>query len=113
MSYYDAEAGAELKATFEAAVLDWADAEATTTFGCPTYRADGTVFAVLVTDGVALTRLPHDARDRLAGEFETGPFEAGGRTVTKWVLVTLDDAEEFDELLPCVRESYETALEES
>lgn len=112
MSYYDAAAGADLKATFEAAVLDWAEVEATTMFGCPTYRADGTVFAVLVTDGVALTRLPADARDRLAGEFQTGPFEAGGRTVTKWVAVDVDD-DELDALLPYVEISYETALEES
>jgi hypothetical protein len=81
-------------------------------FGCPSYRADGTLLAVLVTDGVALTRLPSDNREQVTHAFEAGPFQAGERTVTKWVQVTVDP-EDLDSLRPHVRASYESALAES
>lgn len=113
MTYFDADEGTELKRAFEDLVLGWPDVTATTMFGCPSYRADGTLFAVLVTDGVALTRLPDDHRDEVARGFETGPFQAGDRTVTSWVQVTVDDATAVDRLAPHVEASYEAAREEA
>ena len=113
MKYFDREGGAALKTAFEGEVLDWPDVIATTMFGCPSYQADGTLFAVLVTDGVALTRLPNDHRERVAQRFETGPFQAGDRTVTKWVQVTIDDVDALDALVSHIKASYESALEES
>jgi len=112
MPYFDPARGASLRTAFDALVADWPDVTATTMFGYPSYRADGTLFAVLVTDGVALTRLPDDRRDGLDGQFETGPFDAGGRTVTKWVQVTIDDVDELEPLRPFVAASYESALAE-
>ena len=111
MKYFDSDEGAGLKSAFDALVADWPDVTATTMFGCPSYRADGTLFAVLVTDGVALTRLPDDHREQVAEAFETGPFQAGDRTVTKWVQVTVDGVE-LESLAPHVRASYESALAE-
>jgi hypothetical protein len=111
VKYFDRDDGAALRAAFEETVLDWPGVTATTTFGCPSYRADGTLFAVLVTEGVALTRLPDERREAIAREFATGPFEAGDRTVTKWVQVAVDDAADLDSLVPHVRASYESALE--
>lgn len=113
MSYFDAEDGAELKRAFDGAVLDWPDVTARTMFGCPSYLADGTLFVVLVTGGVALTRLPAERRERLDAEFETGPFEAGDRTVTTWVRATIEDPSDLDALLPYVEASYEAALDGS
>lgn len=113
MTYFDEDEGADLKAAFEGTVSHWSGVTATTMFGCPSYTADGTLFAVLVTDGVALTRLPVDERARLEAAFDTRPFEAGGRTVTKWVLIPVDDPSDLDPLVPYVTASYETALEES
>ena len=46
---------------------------------------------LLVTGGVALTRLPDEDREEVARSFETGAFQAGGRTVTNWVQVTIED----------------------
>ncbi|WP_276259946.1 TfoX/Sxy family protein [Haloglomus litoreum] len=112
MEYFDADAGRELQEAFERAVADWPDVTNRTMFGCPSYLADGTLFAVLVTDGVALTRLPDAERERLAEAFETGSFQAGERTVTKWVQVPVD-ADGLDALLPYVEASYETALAEA
>jgi hypothetical protein len=113
MKYFDRDDGAALKSAFDEVVLDWPDVTATTMFGCPSYRANGTLFAVLVTDGVALTRLPRDHREQVTEAFETGPFEANGRTVTRWVQITVDDGAELDSLVPHVEASYESALAES
>ena len=113
MKYFDKDDGAVLKSTFDEIVLDWPDVTATTMFGCPSYQAEKTLFAVLVTDGVALTRLPGDHRERVMQAFETGPFQAGERTVTKWVQITITDVAKLDSLVPHVRASYESALEES
>ena len=113
MKYFDAEQGAELKAAFEELVLDWPSVTATTMFGCPSYQADGTLFAVLVTDAVALTRLPDDDRTQLERLFDTTPFEAGERTVTKWVTVPVDDGSTLGALRPYLEASYEAALNEA
>ncbi|WP_255194952.1 TfoX/Sxy family protein [Halorarius litoreus] len=111
MQYFDETRAGDLRDAFERLVLDWPDVAARPMFGCPSYQADGTLFAVLVTDGVALTRLPDDRRDALDAAFETGPFQAGERTVTKWVQVAVD-ATELDALVPYVESSYEAARAE-
>ncbi len=113
MTYFDTEEGAALKSAFDEIVLDWPAVTATTMFGCPSYQAEGTLFAVLVTDGVALTRLPADHRERVAQTFEVGPFRAGERTVTKWVQITVEAGSELDSLIPHIEASYESALEET
>jgi len=113
MKYFDKDDGAALKSAFDEIVMDWPDVAATTMFGCPSYLADGTLFAVLVTDGVALTRLPSDHREQVTQAFETGPFQAGERTVPKWVQITIDDTADLDSLAPNIKASYESALEES
>lgn len=112
MVYFDAEQGTALRLAFDGLVADWSDVTTRTMFGCPSYQAAGTLFAVLVTEGVALTRLPDDRRDTLAEQFETGPFDAAGRTVTKWVQVPIADVDELEALRPFVAASYETALAE-
>lgn len=109
MQYFDPIAGAALKETVDGAVADWPGVSARTMFGCPSYRADGVLFAVLVTDGIALTNLDDASREELAEHHPTGPFQAGDRTVTKWVQVDVSDAD-VDSVLPFVRRSYETAL---
>ena len=51
MKYFDSDGAADLQAAFDELVADWPDVEATTMFGCPSYRTAETLFAVLVTDG--------------------------------------------------------------
>ncbi|WP_254273616.1 TfoX/Sxy family protein [Haloarcula marina] len=112
MTYYDPETGAALKAAVDDVVAAWPSVTEQRMFGCPSYRADGTLFAVVVTDGVALTRLPETHRTELDAAFETGPFQAGERTVTKWVQVTADEGDAA-RLAPFLEASYEAALEEA
>lgn len=113
MKYFDSDRGAAVKEAFEEMVLDWPGVTATTMFGCPSYRADGTLFAVLVTGAVALTQLPDEDRDEVAQSFETGPFQAGDRTVTRWVQVTIDDEADRSTLETFVNASYAAALAEA
>ena len=111
MNYFDASEAAELRAAFDELVSGWDGLTTRSMFGCPSYQAEGTLFVVLVTEGVALTRLPPTERERLAESFETGPFRAGDRTVTKWVQVPADGGT-VEALEPYVRASYEAALAE-
>jgi hypothetical protein len=105
MQYFDAREGAALRAAFDDLVGTWDGVEATTMFGCPSYRADGTLFVVLTTGHVALTQLPDADRERLAGSFEMGPFRAGDWRVTKWVQVSVDEAS-LGALEPYLKASY-------
>lgn len=104
----DLRTDAGLAAVFEQTVRDWPGVAGTDLFGYRAYEADGTVFAVLDAEGVALTRLPGEAAQRLATDHETGPFEAYGRTIGKWEYVRMG-ADDLDALVPYVRESYEAA----
>lgn len=106
MSYFDASLAGDLRVRFDALVRDWADVERKTMFGCPAYRVDAEVFAVVVTEGIVLTRLSAPERERLDAAFETRPFYANGRLVSGWVVVPDPDLEE---LRPYVVASYEGA----
>ena len=110
MTYYDPAMGAPVQAALDALVADWSEVTERVMFGCPSYLAAGTPFAVLVTGGLALTRLPDAARTDLETDFETCPFQAGDRTISRWVQVTVDDPATVADLEPFVRASYETAL---
>jgi hypothetical protein len=109
MQYFDEQAGAGLREAFDDLVGGWEEEVSTVTmFGCPSYRANGKVFAVLTTDAVALTRLPEDVRADLEAERETEPFDANGRAVRKWVQVPTDGTD-LGEIERYVRASYEAA----
>lgn len=99
---------AALQSAFEERVLAWPDVTATVLFGFPAYRVQETVFAVLDTGAVVLTRLPAGGRERLADEYPVGPFEAYGQTIDSWVRVDATGVT-LDSLLPFARESYERA----
>jgi hypothetical protein len=113
MTYFDADRGAELRDAVEDAVADWPGVAARTMFGCPTYTADGTIFAVVLTEAVVLTRLSDDRRADLAAITEVEPFRAGGRTVTAWTQVPVEGPAGLDSLRPYLTASYETARAES
>jgi hypothetical protein len=110
MQYFDPELAGGLRDAFDDLVGDWPAVSRSTMFGCPSYRADGTLFAVLVTAGVALTQLDAEERAAVREAFEAGPFSPGDRTIDSWVQVAAADANVLSDLEPWVRESYETAL---
>lgn len=112
MKTFDADAGAGLKTAFEALVADWAAVTEHAMFGHPSYKAGGTIFALLRTEAVVLTRLPESRRERLAAEFPVQPFEANGGTIERWVVVSAGP-DDLANLESYVRASHEAALTES
>jgi len=57
MKYYDESMMRELGESLEAVVLGWPGVTTKKLFGCPCYLVDKSMFALLVTGGVVLTRL--------------------------------------------------------
>lgn len=112
MESYDPERGEAVEQALRALVRDWDDVTREVLFGYPSYRAGGTVFAVVANDGLVLTRLPDAERARLAAVRETGPFQAGSQTIESWVHVPVG-ADHLADLRPSVRASHETAVGES
>lgn len=90
-------------------VGEWDGVEETTMFGCPSFRVHGTLFLVLKTEGIALTKLPEADRDELESTVETAAFTAHGRTVEKWVFVPTDDETAVEALRPYIESSYDAA----
>lgn len=112
METFDERRAEALKLALEDVVLDWQAVTTPWMFGHPTYKAGGTIFAMVVNDGLVLTRLPDVERERLAESYEIGPFEAGGQTIDSWVHVRVG-ADDLDDVVPFVRASHEVALGES
>jgi hypothetical protein len=112
MKTFDSEAGGALQTNFEALVRDWEAVTAQTMFGHPSYKAGGTIFALLRTDSVVLTRLPDEERERLGHKRDVGPFQAGDQTIETWVDVPIG-AEDLDGISQYVRASHDAALRES
>lgn len=110
MKYYAESEGSELRKAFERQVLYWPEVTTRTMFGCPAYLADGKLFAFLVTDGVVITQIRKRDREALSEAFETEPFKAGEREISRWLQVTIEDLDRLTRLMVLVRKSYETVL---
>ena len=113
VSYYSEEQMAGVRQAFEEMVLAWPDVEKRTMFGCPAYRANGTIFAALITSGLVLTRLNPTERERLNEAYAVRPFKANGRLMKRWDVVHISDSLDFDELEPFIKMSYQNAAAES
>lgn len=112
METYDPAEGEATRFAVESVVDDWAAVTSRRLFGYPAFYAGGTIFALVGNDGLALTRLPEDDRERLAETHDVGPFEAGGQTIGKWIYVPVGP-EDVDALVPFLRASYQGAHSES
>ncbi|WP_411967775.1 hypothetical protein [Haloferax sp. YSSS75] len=87
----------------------WDAVERTTMFGVPSFRANGTLFAVVSEQGLSLTSLPADARVAVVKKHRIAPFEANGRLVGSWVTVDIEP-KRVGELTDALRASYEAAV---
>jgi hypothetical protein len=110
VNYYTEEDMKEFRKAFENEVLSWPDVDSRKMFGCPSYRAKGTLFGLLVTGGLVLTKLDESERATLSSEHKTRPFQANRRIIRSWIQVDIAGPSDLDELLPFVRRSFETAL---
>ena len=110
MKYYSEKEMRNLRAAFEARVLGWQQVTVRKMFGCPCYKADGKLFAFLVTDGLVITRLSRSEKEALSHLHRTTYFKAGNKTVRSWMEIPAKSVEDFDRLMRYVRKSYEAAL---
>ena len=110
MKYYVEERMRALRLALEDKVLTWPQVKATKMFGCPCYRAKGTLFAFLFMDSLVITRLSERDRERISDQRETMPFEAANRKIPSWLRIPTKDEGELIKLIPFVKKSYESAL---
>jgi hypothetical protein len=87
----------------------WPGVSRRTMFGCPSYVADGVLFAVVSGQGLSLTRLADGDRAKLERSVAVEPFEADGRTVRRWATVRVSPAD-HDAVARALRRSYEAAV---
>ena len=108
---YDEAIMGGIRHTLEAEVLAWPQVEKKEAYGCPGYAAGESLFALLVTAGVALTQLDPSQREALEREHPVRPFRAGDRLLQGWAVVPLTDSLEVRQYFPYIRQSYQNALE--
>jgi hypothetical protein len=112
MKFYDESESAEMRDIFEKEVMGWSRVSKRTMFGCPTYLADGKLFAFLVTNGVVITQIRLRDREEISEIFETEPFTVGEREITRWLKVTIGQPEKTKRIMRLIRKSYQFALGE-
>jgi len=112
MKYYEESETAEIRELFEKEVMGWSRITQRSMFGCPTYLADGKLFAFLVTNGIVITQIRLKDREALSEVFETAPFKVGEREIERWFVVTITQPEKIKRIMRLVRKSYQFALGE-
>jgi hypothetical protein len=113
MPYYSEVETRELRRTVEDTVLPWPGVMKKMMFGSPSYCVGKTLFAILVTGGIILTRLSEEEKRELLKDPHAGYFEGHGRVVKKWIVISLSDPSELEHYLPYLRSSYAAALQSS
>ena len=111
MKYYITEETVDLKAALDKEVLSWEGVEEWKMMGCPCYLVGGKMFALVVTKGVVITKLDDEQKEALSDVHPWGPFNAH-RTIKKWAHLTVDP-DNLSAVLPFIKDSYISALNES
>ena len=110
MKYYSEETTKLLRLGFEEKVLRWPQVSTKKMFGCPCYRANGKLFAFLVTKGVVITQLRQADRERIARQRQSAIFQGGKRIVQNWLRLPIENTRDLGRIMLFVRRSYESAL---
>lgn len=110
MRYYLEEKTHKLREKVEKEVLGWPKVSTKKMFGCPCYKRDGKLFASLVTEGIVITHISDEDREKLSRLFQTGPFHAGKRIVDSWLRIPIININDIDKIMPFVRKSYKYVL---
>ncbi len=110
MKYYLEENMKDVRLRFEKRILRWLEVSTKKMFGCPSYQANGKLFAFLVTNGIVITQLTPAEREKLSHQHETAFFAASDKTVQNWLRVPIKHARHLDQSMSFVRRSYENAL---
>jgi len=110
MKYYSEEETKELRLALEDEVLSWPHIGTRKMYGCPCYKANGRLFAFLVTNGLVITCLGEKDREKISRQRQTSRFQAGKITIPGWVRIPIQDRGELTEIMPYVKKSYRSAL---
>ncbi len=113
MKYYSEEETKDLRLAFEEKVLTWEKVSTKKMFGCPCYLANDKLFAFLVTKGVVITQLNQNEREELSSQHQTTFFQAGKKIVQNWIVFSIKNKRELDQIIPFVKKSYEYALQKA
>ena len=113
MKYYSEEETKDLRLAFEDKVLTWPSIGTRKMYGCPCYKAQGKLFAFLVTKGLVITCLSETDREKLSHQYQTSPFQAGRITIQGWVRIPIQDKREVESVMPYVKRSYRAALKKT
>jgi hypothetical protein len=108
MNYYDETRSGRVRRALEAEVLQWEGVTRSTEFGCPSYRVNGSLFAIVSDQGVSATALSEPDRQAYTRRLSAGPFRAGSRVVDAWLTVPVED-DDVAAALSAVRQSYRRA----
>jgi len=111
--YYTEQSMQALRTAFESAVMSWPQVRAKKMFGCPCYQAGGKLFAFLVNGGLVLTHLPASDRGLLEEKFTPAVFQANQKAVPGWPQAPFVNKGDLTALLPFIRASYQSALEDA
>lgn len=107
--YIEDDAG-DIRAALEEEVMLWEGVSKRRMFGCPSYMAEGTLFAMVITGAIVLTHLAPELRVTLASIAKVEPFQAGRKLIHKWAQVCIDHPSQIPAIMPYVHQSYRAAL---
>lgn len=106
--YHDQQSG-WLRSAFDDEVLDWPDVTSRKMFGCPAYRVNGTLFALVIDQGIVLTKLTEIDHQTLPRQFGAKQFQSGRQTIKRWLVLPINDLNALEPALPAIYKSYEIA----
>lgn len=112
MPYYSESESQQLREKFEEIVLPWPDVTKKKMFGSPTYSTGGTIFAMLVNEGMVLSQLDEWQKAALLSDPKAEHFVAHGRVIKKWVLIRINNVADIKRYLPFIEASYTSARRE-
>jgi len=110
MKYYTEEDTKDLRLALEKQVFNWPNVTTKKMFGCPCYQVNEKLFVFLVTKGIVITSLNEVEIEELTQKYITAFFQAGNKIVKKWVKLSIEP-NDLGNILPYVRKSYESALQ--
>jgi TfoX/Sxy family transcriptional regulator of competence genes len=112
MKYYDENKSGDLRRILEKEVMNWTNVTTKKMFGCPCYMVNKNLFALIVTNGVVITKLNENEKNELKQNNKTEYFQTGERIVKKWIKIPIVNYIEFEQILPFIKKSYNSAMNE-
>jgi hypothetical protein len=109
MDRYSEESMHTIRVSLERDLFRWPGVTTRLIFCLPGYIVNGKVFALLVTGGIILTKLPEIDRALVFKRFQTVPVTGHGGVITEWVQIILPETGDLSTILPLVKKSYDEA----